>query len=343
MKIRKQIIYGITALCLFFVSSSHAIIGVGVHYGLDLSVSMEDQENIPLSLKEYTNVFDVDSFFNSVPIPVDSIDNMDIAVFLDSLRNQGVQPSDIPLLSGDLPFYISRTGFERYPLNIGGKVFVDIIPVLDAVEISMNFGLWQYDGEILYPKNIKADLDAQALLDDPTSVSFQQLFEMESIPVTLEQFDLAYFGLNKTPYAKLHIDATVRKNIISVPKRMKIFRLYGGGGPSVHFATPVLDQEMVEDVLKDIIAESDGNINDLAAMLNGDPQALKPIVEKIIEGLAVPKFGMHIVAGAMIKLPVVPLGFYADGKFMIPFGDFNEDAGLKGYGLLINAGLTFGL
>ncbi|MBD3321255.1 MAG: hypothetical protein GF350_09190 [Chitinivibrionales bacterium] len=124
---------------------------------------------------------------------------------------------------------------------------------------------------------------------------------------------------------------------------MKIFRIYAGGGPSVHFATPVLDQEMVEDVLKDIIEESNGDINQLASALNRDSQALKPIVEKIIEGLTVPKFGMHIDAGIMIKLPVIPLGFYVDGKFMIPFGDFNEDAGLKGYGLLFNGGVSFGL
>jgi hypothetical protein len=42
----------------------------------------------------------------------------------------------------------------------------------------------------------------------------------------------------------------------------------------------------------------------------------------------------------MIKIPVIPLGFYIDGKYAIPFGDLDKNAKLKGYGFQVNGGIA---
>jgi hypothetical protein len=53
-----------------------------------------------------------------------------------------------------------------------------------------------------------------------------------------------------------------------------------------------------------------------------------------------PHWGCHIDLGVMLKLPVIPLGFYVDGKFMIPFGKMDKNVDIGGLGLLVNSGVS---
>lgn len=317
-------------LCgLICTTTSYAVAGIGVHWGFDFSLRLGDTHQALT-----TGSFVPSDMIQT--IPADQISRALPGVDADSLLNL-LQGS--PVLAGELPISLSRTGWDRYFLNIGGKAYLDIIPVIDAVEISMNFGLWQYNGVIRYPVGLNQDLTIGEIGPD---MSYDELFQMAEMPLTLERFGMSYFGLSGTPYARLHLDMTIRKSIIAKPSHSKLFKLYAGGGPSVHFATPVLSQAMIEDVIGSTLEAAGSDLTRLQELFGSEEQ-MKLILEKIVDGLAVPKWGMHLVVGIHAKIPVLPVGLYGDAKLMIPFGDMDKDAPLKGYGFLFNTGLSIGL
>jgi hypothetical protein len=281
-----------------------ALIGIGGHYGLDFTLGMKNTEG----LGEHVT-------FDSLKLDL----------------NQG------SVLSGlEIPAYISRTDFKS-DFAFGGKIYIDIIPFIDAVEVSADFGLWDYVGKINYPFGLKNPLVNTGNLADTAN------FNYTSEKLTLDNFGLGYMGLKNTPYAKLQLDATVRKYIVRIPKMLKVLNLYGGAGLTVNFATPMLSSNLVQDVInenaKGQFALAAGNTN-LGTGLLGNDAIMKGVVEKIIAGLTQPSYGAHIDLGLMVKIPVVPIGVYVDGKFMIPFGELDKYVKLGGLGVLLNGGIA---
>jgi len=234
-----------------------------------------------------------------------------------SMENSGEQINlNLPENPTNASLTFSRENWDRSVINFGGKAYIDIIPIIDAIEISCNFGLWNYDGAL----NFKSDAGNIA------------------IPLGLKDVGLNYMGLDKTPYMKLHLDATIRKNLFKFPPVLNIIKLNAGAGASAHFATPVLNGKMIEDI-------ATKNNFDLSALVEPNSDAsknfAKAVVQKIIdESLSEPVFGMHLLLGTQIKLPIIPVGIYVDGKFMIPFSKFDEHADLKGMGFLVNTGIS---
>ncbi len=345
MRMRTRSLMGAAALLACMVVPSRAIVGIGVHYGLDFSLSMDAAFNEPVAFQEFgvTQFTDFMGKFDTMITNQAGIPQTQ----LDSLYNE--LESSPANFSATLPILLSRGALERTPINMGGKFYIDIIPVLDAIELSFNVGVWEYDAYLKYPTGIdKSNITTDAIGKAFTEGDYSEVLVMnDSIPLTLDQFGIPYaFGLSGTPYTKLQFDLSIRKNIVALPKRMKILRIYAGGGPSMHFATPVVTPEMVEEVVGDAIESAlengAGDFGELQKQFR-NKETLKPIVEKIVEGLAVPKFGLNILVGTHVKLPVVPIGFYVDGKQMIPFGPYDEAADLTGYGFLLNGGISVGL
>jgi hypothetical protein len=290
--------FAVSALLMFsVVSPVHAIVGAGFHWGLDMSLSMDDAErervNVPLTLPD--------------PTLQDAINGVDF-------------------------FRVSRTDWRPSAINIGGKLYVDIIPFIEAVEVSCNFGLWQYDGLLEYVDVTKPTVSA-------SGVSFN---DYNQIDLTLGKLGMPkYIGLDGTPYAKLQLDATIRKTILN----LWIIKLSGGAGFSSHFATPLLTPALVESVLGKSLSDP----STLSALMTGKLGANvgKDIVNKIIdEAMGKPVYGMHILLGVKAKLPAIPVGLYVDGKYMIPFTEFDKDAGnsgVSGFGLLVNFGVSLSI
>jgi len=275
-------------LAVFSVSTSHAIVGAGFHWGFDFSMSMEDVNDEKVNLKLPAGV--------SIPAELS-------------------------------PFYVSRENWKASPINFGGKAYIDFIPVIDAIEVSCNFGLWQYDGALNY-----VDVASLNGSNEPT---------YKKVDLTLDGQGMNYIGLGGTPYAKLLLDATVKKKVFSFPPDpLEMLKISAGGGMSVHFATPLLSASLVEEAFKGQTIDE----KFLAGLSNPGNENSKAVVQKIIdEALGEPVFGMHIVLGAQFKLPVIPVGFYVDGKYMIPFTKFDEDKNISGFGLLLNAGISLSI
>jgi hypothetical protein len=295
-------------LAVFSVSTSHAIMGVGVHYGFDFSMNMKD--NPQDGLKIPTKGFDMES------IPLFQLPS-------------GMSPGEgtlNPLGSADF-MYVSRAEFRNSYINLGGKIFVDVIPFINTLELSGNFGIWQYDGAVHY-------LDVDSLGKMPVADwNDPGKYPYKTQKLTLEELDMSYLGLSGTPYAKLQLDASIRKDVFKLP--LDILKINAGAGFTVNFTTPILGSHLVENVQVEKNYNPEEMVNELTS---GDSDIGQKIVEKILKELFTPRYGMHIVAGAHIKIPAVPIGLYADGKFMIPFTKFDENGNVTGLGFLLNVG-----
>jgi hypothetical protein len=277
--------------------STYAVLGIGIQWGNDFSLYMDNKINEPLA-------------FNQLKVTVPGIGQ--------------------PISGKDLQISVTRTDWERKMVDIGAKVYVDIIPILDAIELSANYGVWEYKGSIRYPASISYSGNS----DSPVKID-----SFAVVPITFENFDMGYYVKN-TPYMKLNFDLTVRKYIAQIPWPLKVFNLYGGGGLSLIFATPALTSQLVEDALGNklntTLAESA-----LKGSLFGNNEVMKAVAEEITAQLMTPHWGCHIDLGLMIKIPVLPVGFYVDGKFIIPFSDLDKEANITAKGLLLNTGIAF--
>lgn len=312
MDTRRLAIAGAAMLAALAVSPVQAIIGVGVHYGMDFSLDLADKRDQQLQLPGLTLSATAPDLG---PPPV------------------GI-PAEIP--SALLPVYITRTGFDRTAFNLGAKVLVDAIKWFE-IEASGNFGIWEYQAEIKYP----SAMSYRAGADPTTASSPADLFDITyaTLPITCKALGIDFLWLDFTPYAKLNADLTIKKAFLKVPKRLQTLKMYAGAGASLHLATPVLSAELIEDVLAEHLGSAQNTVQELGPDLFGNRDIMDAVLGRILDGLTEPKWGAHIVAGAQIKVPVIPLAFYIDGKFMIPFGELDEYTGLTGYGFLVNGGL----
>lgn len=282
-------------LCMLtYAVSAYAIAGIGFHYGIDNTLSMKN-----------TDPYGERVTFSGLSLTVPGFVN--------------------PISGSNLPIFISRQDFKSTGLNLGGKVYIDILPFIDAAEISCNFGVWQYQGAINYPTGIVANPN----LGNPADPAN---FTYALLPLQSD---------GKTPYSKLQFDLTARKYLVQIPPIIKIIKIYGGAGMTFNFATPMLSNKLIQDVMADA-AQGSMDFASLASTLFTDALAAK-VVDKLKSGFTEKSVGMHLDAGLMIKAPFIPVGIYADAKFMIPFGKIDSEVDLGGTGFLINLGLTLGL
>jgi len=205
------------------------------------------------------------------------------------------------------------------------------------IEASGNFGIWEYQASVKYPSSMTYRSGA----NPATATSPADLFDVTyaTLPLTCKALGIDFLWLDFTPYAKLNADLTIKKAFLKVPKRLQTLKLYAGAGASIHLATPVLSAELIEDVLADQLGSAQATVQQLGHDLFGNKDVMDAVLGKVLDGLTEPKWGAHIVAGAQVKVPVIPLAFYVDGKFMIPFGSLDPHVDITGYGFLVNAGI----
>lgn len=281
--------------------------GAGFHWGFDFTTTMDDEPKEALSFE-----LNLDNPF---------IDSLGLA---DSIETE----------LKESPFiYVSRENFERGAINFGGKAFINLRTLPIDLEASINFGAWRYDGAINYIDPIATNDSLTAVtssggnpltwLRDNGPIYKRQELNIKAIT------GKEYFGLNKTPYAKLHADLTVKKSF--KPRIIgRFIQPAVGIGASIHFETPVLSEELITNALS-------MDITDISPEDFTSTDALKKIMDEITESGKEPKMGMHFLVGTGLKLPVIPLGFYIDGKYNIVFN--NDKYFTKTNGFLLNTGL----
>ncbi len=335
MKRTLSLITGVALVCCLFTAPAHAIVGAGFHWGFDFTLGMDDsfdkqlsfEQIVPLELLDVGSLPDIESYLPD-------------GITLDSL--QALITENVDVLEASAPFSLSRTDWNRSVINFGGKVFVDAVPVLDAIEVSFNVGAWEYDALLKYPNGeLQDNITVSDINEFMETGNYNLLLQMDEKHLTLEEFGMSYlkiFGISKTPYVKVNIDLSIRKNVVAKPDNMKLFKLYLGGGPSLHLGTPIITPSFVEEVIEETIESAQNNIGNLSGDMTD--KLMEEIIEKLINEAKNPTIGMHILAGTMVKLPVIPVGIYADAKFMIPFGDMDDAVDLGGFGFKFNTGVS---
>lgn len=301
-------------MSLVLASGAHALIGIGVHYGLDFSLRMDDVHMEQL-------------VFDDLSLDVSGVDGTSVPSGFDATI-----PGDL------LPIYVERVAFERTVIDFGGKILIDKLDWFD-IELSTNIGVWEYDGRVVYPDSLAFSGTQPQNASDP-----RDLYDVhfDTLHFSCKDMDIPFWNIDNTPYSKLHFDLTIRKSFLQIPKRTKTLSLYVGGGASMHFATPVLSAQLIEDVLEDQIANvgSFADYSQLGPQFLGDKDIMTAVLEEIVAGMSEPTFGIHIVAGTQLKLPVVPIAFYIDGKLMIPFGETDSHVEeMDAVGFLVNGGV----
>ena len=304
-------------MAVFTIKTSpvFALIGIGAHYGIDLTLKMDNK-------REQTD-------FSNLKFKLqDAI----------SLPN-GYDTSSI-LTGKDIPVYVNRKDWKNTGINFGGKIYVDVIPFIDALEISTNFGVWQYNGSIIYPNSISINPNPA-----PNASKFTDLasIDYDTLSLTLKQLypDRFFWGVTETPYAKLHFDLTIRKYLLQVPPIVKILKVYGGAGMTVDFATPMLSSKLVEDAISSTL-NGTYTISEMNGVFNQN-EIMKKVIDRIIDNMMTPHYGCHLALGTMIKLPMVPAGLYVDAKYIIQFDKLDKYVDIGGSGFLINLGVAFAL
>ncbi len=335
MKRILSIVLGAAVFCGVYITPSQAIVGAGFHWGFDFTLDMEDEYNVPLTYEEFVSVDLLDNIQDTSPDFANQL-----PVTLEELKDSIIAGSK---WTSTLPILLSRSDWNRSIINFGAKIFADAIPVIDALELSFNIGAWEYNAQLMYPNGAIQDTITQEDVNDFLKTgNYENLIKMDTVDLTLDNMGLSYlkvFGISQTPYTKIHFDLSIRKNLIAKPDKMKLFKLYLGGGPSFHMGTPVLTPEFVQDVVEKTLESAGSNFGDLGA-LGSDSSLMKKVIEKLINDAKTPTWGMHILFGFMVKPPVIPIGIYVDSKLMIPFGDIDDNVDLRGFGFLINTGVS---
>jgi len=300
--------------CLVQAPPAFAIAGIGIHYGFDMTLKMSD---MPMEQTTFDNLkFGLDNFTQS-EIPVAS----------------GYNVSSI-LTGKDIPVFIKRVDLKNPGINFGGKFYIDCIPVIDAIEMSTNFGVWQYDGAVIYPKSV--NFNTTQTTGDP--LNGWARVDYDTMPINFKTLESnnSFWGLDKTPYAKLHLDLTIRKYLLQIPPVIKMVKFYGGAGLSVDFATPMLSANLIQDALGSTL-NTQMNYTQLNTTFS-DPTIMKKVLDEIISKMMTPHYGCHLALGAMIKIPMIPVGIYVDGKYIILFDKLDKYVDIGGDGFLINIG-----
>ncbi len=336
MKKNLSMILKVAVICLMYFTASHAIVGAGFHWGFDFSLDMDTTLDDQLAFDFVTPVdlFDPSSLGLSISEIESYLPN---GITYDSLKT--LIDEHLEVLEARAPLTLSRKDWTRTIINLGGKIFIDNIRIIDAVELSFNIGAWEYEALLKYPTGeLQDNIQPEDVQDFVETGNYEKILKMEETPLTLGALGMPnILGISGTPYTKMHFDLSIRKNLIAKPKKTKLFKLYLGGGASLHLGTPIITAEFVEDIIEESIESAGNNIGEMNTTVSDD--LLEDVLEKLIKERN-PTFGMHILLGFMAKLPVIPLGFYADAKFMIPFGEIDDNVELGGFGFLMNTGIS---
>ncbi|MGA2506538.1 MAG: hypothetical protein ABSF80_03575 [Chitinispirillaceae bacterium] len=294
---------------LFF--PAFPIAGIGIQWGFDNSLSMPDKVGEQTALNDLS--LNVSSFGGAPPTGYKSV-----------------------LSGADLPITINRTNWQRNWFNFGGKIFIDVIPFINTAELSVNYGMWEYNGSITYPTSISFNGHPGTNIKNIADIQYA------TTEITSEALGLGNPFVKNTPYAKLEFDLTARKDLLKFPPVVKIFKLYGGAGLSLDFATPLLSSAFIEKTLGTTLAAVH-DVNNLQSGLFGqNNDAMVKIGKQFMKDLMTPRMGMHFDLGATIKLPAMPFGIYVDARYLIPFGDLDKNVDdLKATGFCINSGISF--
>lgn len=216
---------------------------------------------------------------------------------------------------GDLPAYFAGTGTPSLTLHreemsstiqVGVKAWLELPLIPVELQVSSNLLWGNYKAHMFYANGT----------------------DTTDIPVDIES-PIAGFGEEKgaTPYVGLVTDATIRYPLFKFPPALNTLKLYVGAGVTHAMASRVIDKDDIKESFKSASGSFDPT----------KPENAKGVIE---DELFQSTFGGHLVAGAQVKIPVLPFAIFVDGKWYLNTA-VSEAA--SNYPFSVSAGVGFAL
>ncbi len=170
--------------------------------------------------------------------------------------------------------------------GFGVKVWLDFLPFID-IEATGNFQLGMYDVTLSH-------------------ASFANPIEVKS------ELDFPIFNEAKPFFAQALGDVSILYPFLKLPPVVSLVKLYAGGGLTYGAATPVLNVA----TSKKIIAK-----NNVTLTGTTQEEITSNLAKDLAKGLAKDGLesgiGFHLMAGAKLKPPIIPIAIYANAKYYL--------------------------
>ncbi len=226
-----------------------------------------------------------------------------------------VTPDNIKSLNSDLlkaKIDYMHDGMEAPMIHgLGFKIWVDSLTFVDF-EATLNLQYGSYDARI------RTEV-TKPNLSDPTNPALAETAVNEKDL----QIDLSGtpFGVARPKFVTMNGDLSVTYAFLT--NLITIVRPYIGAGVSVFMNTFVMDDDFIKDLVNDqeiqgmLIGSLDGTATEEAeAAAEKNAQLIKEkIKDKAKEQSLNYSIGGHVILGARIRFPYLPIAAYINGKY----------------------------
>lgn len=182
------------------------------------------------------------------------------------------------IVGNEYSYSITRDEISN-PFVFGGQVYLDIPLVPIGFEAGFEAAWATYKWT------------APAVLTDEVGTT--------DIPLEFIGYDAGASGYSEEfTFGRFSTDFTAKWYVFGFPPVVKIFSFYLGAGAGFHFITPLVSEDL-------IIAELTKN----TTIPTNAPLDIEELVKSNVS------IGYHVVTGARIKFPVLPIAFNVDYKW----------------------------
>ena len=180
------------------------------------------------------------------------------------------------IVGNEYSYSITRDEISN-PFVFGGQVYLDVPLVPIGFEAGFEAAWASYKWR------------APAVLTDEVGTN--------DIPLEFIGYDAGPYS-EEFSFGRFSTDITAKWYVFGFPPVVKIFSFYVGGGAGFHFITPLVSEDL-------IIAELAGGTS--------IPTSTEVDIDELVKSNV--SVGYHVVTGARIKFPVLPLAFNVDYKW----------------------------
>jgi hypothetical protein len=206
--------------------------------------------------------------------------------------------------------------------GIGFKAWIDFLPVVD-IEGTLNVAATRYEVSLDIPKPNVDEGTGTVTVKDTTI----DLYYSPDAPFNMV-FDRA-----DPLYGVVTGDISVTYPFDLIP----IIRPYVGAGVSYFASIPIINASFAKKIVNDQLIESLWDPNNVS-----DPKASEEVGNKLVKALKDESYktgiGGHVIAGLRIKLPIIPIAAYVNGKYYL--GGNIDDQFTQGFVLEVGGGLA---
>ena len=198
----------------------------------------------------------------------------------------GVDNTSVDAFTDSLHFNIANNPYSYHltrseisnPFVFGGQVYLDVP---------------------LVPIGFEADFEGSWASYKWTAPAYLTGLSTPNIDLDFTGYDAGASGYSEEfSFGRFSTDFTAKWYVFGFPPVVKIFSFYVGGGAGFHFITPLVSENL-------IVAELQKQTS--------IPTSTEVDIEELVKSNV--SIGYHIVTGARIKFPVLPIAFNVDYKW----------------------------